>query len=73
MENNAKNLILMLKEFSDKQLYISKSFKMFINFMWEVYQPEILKKVFIPFVVYMISFCFMASVCTGDFLDDKTD
>ena len=60
----------MLGDLARKKLLIAKSFKIFISLMWYYYQPQIFKKIFVPYVCYMTIFVFMASQGAGAFLDD---
>jgi len=60
-DDNAKTLILLLTQFGRKKLYKAESLRIFIELMWQYYQPAIIKWVFIPYLVYMITMIYIAS------------
>jgi hypothetical protein len=66
-KNNAKTLIKLLGE-EDSEIFLSKSIKVFIEFMWTYYQPIIMKKIFVPFLVYLTCFIYLISSVAGDYL-----
>ena len=53
--NNAADLIRLLAGLKSNTVFTKKSIKMFIDFMWnEYFWIAIVKKVFIPYVIYLI-------------------
>lgn len=66
---NCKALITLLANYAKKQLYVTRAFKIFISLMWKNYQPKIVLRMLVPFIVYLILFMFMASKGSGEFLD----
>ena len=68
--DNAKNLIHLLGENAKSKLLIQKSFRVFIEYMWNIYQPEIMYKVFVPFVIFMVLTVFVTALATEDFIVD---
>ena len=46
---------------------------MFIQLMWQNYQPAIIKWIFAPYCTYMFFFILLASKGAGEFLDALAD
>ena len=69
LEDNAKNLILLLQNYGNGDLFNQKVLKIFINLMWEKYQPLIIKRVYIPFIIYLYCFVSLSSVFAAPYLD----
>ena len=63
-ENNAELLINLLADLENNTVLIKKSIKTFIEYMWSHYQYEITKKVFVPYVCYMIVIIYLATDAT---------
>jgi len=59
---------LKLLNEEDSELFLSKSIKIFIEFMWDHYYWIIMKHIFIPFIVYLSCFIFLVSSIAGNYL-----
>jgi len=44
--------------------------KIFINYMWNFYQPRILKTAFLAYILYMFIVIFVTSFSTERFMED---
>ena len=44
--------------------------KIFINYMWNFYQPRILKTAFLTYILYMFIVIFVTSFSTERFMED---
>ena len=54
-EDNSKILLEILSEGStNEKVLTKKSIRIFINFMWKHYQSAIVKKIFFPYVLYLL-------------------
>ena len=58
----------LLTSQENTKMFIQKSIRIFIDLMWEVYQPVIVKWVFIPYLVYLFAFVFLCSSIAGNYL-----
>lgn len=56
--NNVEHMINLLADKAQSKLFIQKSVRVFINFIWDQYQPLIITRVFLPYLLYL--FCFIA-------------
>ena len=75
-DNNAENLITVLSNLNNLEILSTKPLTMFINFMWSHYQPAIIRKIFIPYIMYMFTFLYLTSgviseVIERDYDDDE--
>ena len=61
-EDNAKTLLEILSESSNEKVLTQKSIRIFINFMWKYYQSAIIKKIFVPYVAYLIVLLILSGV-----------
>lgn len=60
-KDNAKNMIDLLANHAREKLFIQKSIRTFISFIWSEYQPKIRDYVFIPFCIYLLCFISLSS------------
>ena len=66
--NNCEIFITMLCKQERLNLYIQKSIRVFIDFVWSRYQPAIFKHIFIPYLIYQIVFVYFCSGAAGNYL-----
>lgn len=66
-------MILLLAVQANSNIYLQKSIRVFIMLMWESYQLEIVKKIFLPYCIYMSIIMWIGSYHLGTFLDDLDD
>ena len=59
---NTRIMIEVLSEHASPELLVQKSLRVFIQLMWEQYQPAIVYNVFIPYMIYMIILVHLATV-----------
>ena len=67
--DNAKQFIMLLANNARSKIYIQKSVRVFISLIWERYQKEIVKKIFIPYCVNMMIILYLISYQVGELLD----
>jgi hypothetical protein len=60
---------MLLASQANSKIYIQKSVRVFINLIWQNYQFEIVKKVFLPYCIYMSIIMWIGSYHLGRFLD----
>ena len=68
--DNAKTLLRVLANDANDFALTQRSIKVFIELMWSHYQIAIIKFIFIPYIVYMISFVYLTGVLTVNGLDN---
>lgn len=56
IEDNSANLIEALAETDNDEIFAQDQIRVFVDFMWQGYFDAILNQLFIPFLVYFISF-----------------
>jgi hypothetical protein len=66
--NNIKVLLKLLTNQDNSQLYATKAIRIFIDMLWIKYQPQIIKKVFLPYMIYLVLFVFLCSKYAGEYL-----
>ena len=49
-------------------MFTSKTIKAIVELLWSHYQPTVVKKVFMPFVIYLWCFMFLNGGVVGDYL-----
>ena len=65
--------ILLLAREADSKILIQKSVRVFIELMWQLYQIEIVKWIFLPFCAYMCIIMYIGAFHLGTFLDTLED
>lgn len=55
-EDNSITLLHVLNGLEDSSIFSRKSIQILIQMFWNIYQPEILKKVLVPYLLYVLSF-----------------
>jgi hypothetical protein len=68
--DNAKEFIMLLAYEARSKIYIQKSVRVFIKLIWDLYQSQIVKKIFIPYLIYMMIMMHLSTYWLGKFLDD---
>jgi hypothetical protein len=58
---SAKMFIEELAQTSNDNIFQVESIQVGIRFLWDFYQPEIIKKIYIPYMVYFLCFVIYAS------------
>ena len=53
-EDNAKTLLEILSDSQNEKVLTKKSIRTFINFMWKYYQSAIIRRIFFPYVLYLL-------------------
>ena len=67
--SNAKNLLILLNNQEDGELFVQKGVKIFIDLVWEKYQEAIVKKIFVWYLVYLALFVYLASNVAGTYMN----
>jgi len=62
---SAKMFIEELAQASSDRIFTVESVKTSIRFLWGFYQPEIIKKIYIPYMAYFLSFVIYVSLVYG--------
>lgn len=47
-KDNAKSIVMLLSEYGTGDLFVTKSFRILIDFLWKQYQSRIFKFIFVP-------------------------
>lgn len=68
-EDNTKKVLEILVNFGENKLFKQESIKSFIKLMWSYYQPAIIRKIFLPYCIYMTIMILLASKGVGEYLD----
>ena len=68
--NNASRFLKLLSESDNGALCEQKSVRIFIELMWDQFQPNIIKYVFLPYLFYLFSFILLSSIYAGNYLFD---
>lgn len=63
--DSAKMFIEELATTPNDNIFTVESIQTSIRFLWDFYQPEIIKKIYIPYMVYFLSFVLYASAIYG--------
>tara|TARA_B110000285_G_C15009741_1_gene555773 strand:- start:11 stop:247 length:237 start_codon:yes stop_codon:yes gene_type:complete len=66
---NAETLLSLLATEANDQCLTKKSIKTFVDLMWTYYQPAIIKRIFIPYVIYLVALSLCAAQLTAKFLE----
>lgn len=69
---NAKTLLQLLASDANSSTLTRKSIKIFIELMWEHYQPAISKYMFFPYCIYLCIINYNSGALMGDYLDSLT-
>lgn len=67
--DNAREFILLLTYKARSKIYIQKSVRVFVKLIWELYQPQIVKKIFMPYLFYMMIIMYLSVYHLGGFLE----
>ena len=51
------------------KIYIQKSVRVFVKLIWELYQPQIVRKIFLPYLFYMMIIMYLSVYHLGGFLE----
>jgi len=62
---SAKMFIEELAQASSDRIFTVEAVKTSIRFLWGFYQPEIIKKIYIPYMAYFLSFVVYVSLVYG--------
>lgn len=68
-EGNAKKLLGFLTKQTNSNIYTTNSIRVFIDLLWKKFQPKIIMEVFVPYLLYMISFVLLCSSLTTRLLN----
>lgn len=68
--NSAKMFIEELAQTPNDNVFTVTTVSTAIKFLWEFYQPEIIKKIYIPYMIYFFSFVLYASFIYGSAIGD---
>lgn len=66
---NTKNFIMLLAQCEQSEIFLQKSIRVFVEIIWEQYQPAIIKAIFLPYCVYLLLLVSLTSKYAGEFLD----
>ena len=66
--DNAKILIALLANDANSAVLTQRTISIFISLMWEHYQIAIIKKVFIPYLVYLLIICYLVCSLSSKFI-----
>lgn len=71
-ENNNANTILnvLASEESNPKVLTQEAIQVFLDLTWEVYQPAIIKKVFIPYLFYLCLMCRLVCQSARAYVDN---
>jgi hypothetical protein len=58
--DNMKNLIILLKQEKVSPFFSTKAMRSFIMLVWQKYNPAIIYRIFIPNLLYLLSFIMVA-------------
>jgi len=53
-------MINLLNNQDDSEMFMQNTIRLFVELLWQHYQPAIVWKAFIPYVLYMCSFIILA-------------
>jgi hypothetical protein len=65
---NAENFIRLLTQQDNTKMFVQKSIRVFIELLWEHYQPAIVRKVFFKYIFYLILVIGLSSQIAGAYL-----
>ena len=68
-EDNAKILLEILADTTNERVLTKKSIRIFINFMWKYYQNAIIKKIFLPYVLYLLLLLILSGVTVRQYCE----
>ena len=68
-EDNAEILLEILSESTNEKVLTKKSIRIFINFMWNYYQSAIIKKIFFPYVLYLLLLLILSGITVRQYCE----
>lgn len=68
--DNCKKMINILADNADSNVLVQKSVRVFINLIWTEFQPKIIRRIFVPYIIYLLAFMQLSSNIAGDILDE---
>ena len=69
INDNCKNLLEVLSSDANCEVLTRRSIKIFIQLMWDHYQPAITKYMFFPYCIYLIIINYVSGVLIGNYLE----
>ena len=66
--DNAKILLSLLATEANNQTLVKQSIKTFVDLMWSYYQPAIIKRIFMPYIIYLFIISQLAGRIVGQFI-----
>ena len=64
---------MLLASQANSKILIQKSVRVYIQLMWQLYQIQIVKWIFLPYCVYMCLIMYIGAFHIGTFLDVLED
>lgn len=68
--DNTANMINLLANHADTKLLVQKSVRVFISLIWDEYHPKIVRRIFIPYLIYLCIFLRLTSFYSIQILDE---
>lgn len=66
--DNAKVMVQLLASEANNVTLTKKTIKVFIELMWDTYQPEIVRYMFVPYLCYLILISYVGGYCIPNYL-----
>lgn len=60
---------MLLAQCESPDIFLQKSIRVFVEIIWEQYQPAIIKSIFTPYCLYLVLLVLLTSKYAGEFLD----
>ena len=67
--DNCKTLLEVLANDANSIVLTRHSIKVFVELMWEYYQPAIMKYMFLPYIIYLVIINYNAGHLIGSYLE----
>ena len=70
---NAATLLKILAQDANQECFTKKSISVFIDLMWSKYQSAIIYRIFMPYVIYLTTLCYITASVDGRFMRSAAD
>ena len=68
-EGNCKTLLNLLAEEANNSALTTKTIRIFVAFMWSYYKTAIVRHIFVPYLVYLLSLIALSSGITTQVIE----
>lgn len=68
-KGNCKTLLGMLAEDANNSALTTKTMRIFVAFMWSYYKSAIVKNIFLPYLLYLVSLIVLSSGLPTQMID----